>query len=480
MVVGVDRATATSIPKRDIVRLRMEVEPGYFDAHRRDFLTGVAGVLNMPVEDIAILSVRVGCVILVISLPEAKRDGFLRLWESRSPALRELVNDFDVREVRGDDRPHKVELVVSSKFDVDFAWLHLSDLHISDAYANEASRERAELDRFLEDLPRCLSADDVVPDVVLFTGDVSQSGAAGEYGHADDFFSAVKDALPPEAQDAPLFIIPGNHDVAWDLINPDTEITLRRSRTSVEDYDDLLSEPGCAAERAQIQRRQVYFEEFLEHAGKRWGQPDRDSNLHFAHIFDVKNSRLRVGIAGVNSAWLSTRKDLFDGAAGIEAGDFADLDLQRLRLGSYQLRMSKRALKNADVRIALMHHEPLSEWFAEDDRALQREELSWFDFVFRGHQHETRLRTGARVAGQDDFVEVASGALHTQPHWFQGFLAGQIDARRGLMRIIAWTVTGHAKRWSRDPEFGNGGREERALPSRLVERIPRPRTIDLG
>jgi hypothetical protein len=107
------------------------------------------------------------------------------------------------------------------------------------------------------------------------------------------------------------------------------------------------------------------------------------------------------------------------------------------------------------------------EWFAEADRAAQRQELSHYDFILRGHQHETCARVGAKCAGSDDFVELAPGALRTKPHWYQGFMTTELDLRAGLMRLRAWTVSGHGRRWLPDLEFGNAGVEIRPLPDHL-------------
>ena len=178
---------------------------------------------------------------------------------------------------------------------------------------------------------------------------------------------------------------------------------------------------------------------------------------------------IRVGVAGLNSSWLSTRKDLYKNYDKLQVESLADLDLQHLWIGAKQLRAAAISphMENATIRIALMHHEPLSEWYADPDRFTQRQELSRYDFVLRGHQHETQARIGAKVAGRDDFVELAPGALRTKPHWYQGFMTTELDLRAGWMRLRAWSVSGRARRWIPDPEFGNGGVELRLLSDHL-------------
>ena len=154
-------------------------------------------------------------------------------------------------------------------------------------------------------------------------------------------------------------------------------------------------------------------------------------------------------------------------------GHFPHSDTRAISLfvGESRLRPTRTALTESDVKIALVHHAPGSEWYREDDKLLQRQELRSFDFVLRGHQHEPEARQRTRIAGEDDFIELAPGALRTQPHYYQGFMAVELDFRARLMRITAWTVTSRARKWVLDGEFGKDGVETRVIPQRLIDRV---------
>jgi predicted phosphodiesterase len=445
----------------------METDFDAFIAHDgvTSTLAELAEVLGISPGDIALLDIRYGCVILVISLPEDAANRLLTIGSTaQGDSLRELATSLAISKVTAGDEVSGAELLRLTKldFDPDFSWLHLSDLHITSDYKDPTSDTYNDLNRFLEDLPKRLTEAGLTPDVTFFTGDVAQSGSEDEYEVAQQFLADFQQALPSSSRLAPIFIVPGNHDVSWAAIDIRHERKLRRLLKSSKDPARILEEHG-----EYIRTRQRNFCSFMEKLESTLAGPSNES-FSFTRSF-CASSNLRVGVAGFNSSWLSTRKDLYKGSKEIYAESLADLDLQHLRLGTKQLRAAAAApdLRNSDIRIALMHHEPLSEWYAEADRPIQRQELSRYHFILRGHQHETRARVGAKIGGADDFVELAPGALRTRPHWYQGFMTAELDLNRGLMRLRAWSVTGHTHQWLPDAEFGYTGTEFRLLPNGL-------------
>jgi predicted phosphodiesterase len=454
---------------KTVVKVRLDLDYNRFVEENRvtSVLDQLARVLAIPVSDIVLLDLRAGCVILVIALPDDAAERLLAIGDiAADDALGLLARNLKVMRVTEGDLLEAPSFLSSprARFHPDLAWLHLSDLHITADYGDVRSDTNADLSRLLEDLPKRLAESDIVPDAVFFTGDVAQSGEEEEYDAALSFFVDLQQSLPPASRRAPMLIVPGNHDVAWAAIDPTRELALRRELKASEDIVRVVRQHA-----PYIEERQRQYREFIDKSQGTIETPALDG-LAFTYAFPAPARGVQVGVAGLNSAWLSTRKDLF-ARAGAVAEDVGDLDLQHLHLGSEQLRTAAAGIKGLTVKIALMHHEPLSEWYAEADRQVQRQELTRYDFVLRGHQHEPRLRVGAKVAGDDDFLELAAGALRTQPHWYQGFMTAELDLAAGLLRVTAWTVTGHGRRWVRDPEFGNGGCEIRALPNRLRERV---------
>jgi hypothetical protein len=58
------------------------------------------------------------------------------------------------------------------------------------------------------------------------------------------------------------------------------------------------------------------------------------------------------------------------------------------------------------------------------------------------------------VAGHDDFIELAPGALRMQPNWYQRFMTNELDLREGYMRLHCLMVDPRPGRWILDNEFG--------------------------
>ncbi|MDQ1743386.1 MAG: hypothetical protein QOE23_1725 [Pseudonocardiales bacterium] len=428
-------------------------------------LQSIAETLGLPASDLRLVDVRPGCVLMILELPETAARQLLTIGGNNAPeALRKLGESLNIVRVTPGDAVEAVNFIPNRDvlFKADLCWLHISDLHIKADYDDPKSDTNADLQRFLADLPTCLDDASVKPDVVFFTGDVAQSGSAEEYDHALSFFAKLKQALPEDSRNAPLLTVPGNHDVTWTEIDHEQEIRLRRMLRQAKDLGSVLREHG-----EYIIKRQREFRRFLE---KRQGpsQVDSSDGVSYTKSFSAPARGIRVGVAGLNSSWLSTRKDLLQGRG--DASDLVpDLDLQYLRLGSEQLRVANRSLdqQGVNIRIALMHHEPLSQWYSEFDRATQRQELTDYHFILRGHQHETQARIGSKVLGQEDFSELAPGAVHTQPHWYQGFMTTELDLSKHLIKLRAWTVGNQTRRWVPDPEFGTRGVDMRLLTKRL-------------
>ena len=464
-----DRNEVMSAPQPLVVKVRMETDFDEFVKHDgvRSALVEFAAALGIAVKDIALLDIRKGCVIIVLSLPEEAGQRLLNIHDlsSNDDSLRALATTLNISKVIEGDVIENTELLRANRldFNTDVCWLHLSDLHVTSDYEDQVSDTFADLNRFLEDLPKCLENVGLIPDATFFTGDIAQSGSEDDYEAAHLFFANLQEVLPPSSRLAPMYIVPGNHDVTWSAIEINRELELRSQLKSSSDPTSILEEYA-----EHINSRQRNFRYFIERLQDKLAMPPLDG-FSFAHSFAGSSRDVRVSVAGFNSSWLSTRKDLYKATGAPHSEDLADLDLQHLWLGAKQLRSLALSphFKNSNIHIALMHHEPLSEWYAEADRAVQRQELSRYDFVLRGHQHETRARVGAKIAGRDDFVELAPGALRTKPHWYQGFMTTELDLRAGWMRLRTWSVSGLARRWVPDPEFGNGGVERRPLPDHM-------------
>ncbi|WP_454791702.1 metallophosphoesterase family protein [Mycolicibacterium lutetiense] len=463
---------------RVIVKLQFEQDYATFmrEGKVAPTLSAIAKILDVAPAEISLLEVRSGCTIMVLRVTEgqakklqedfkARRDGeaFADIAGISAEQVEVLNSNTSVVRLLGS--PYFNPNIKLTVVKPDLTWLHISDLHIKEDYADPTSDTRADLKQFLDDLPECLGEKKIKPDAVFFTGDVSQSGTSVQYQQAEVFFQQLRSKLPAECRKAPFLVIPGNHDVNWPDIDVVEEMKMRDELAGPE-YDSVI-----AAYLAHIDKRHANYGTFSKKfngTGCQWF----DAHA-FSRCFTVGPSRLKIGVAGLNSAWLSTRQDLLKLAHGIDNKKYPNLDLESLVLGPKQIRRAKKFLEDSkvDLQIALVHHEPRSPWYRDYDRQLQRKELKYFDFVLRGHQHEPQARQGVTVAGRDDYVELAPAALRTRPDYFQGFMAAELDFSARMMRLTAWKPTPTAGRWRPDLDFGNDGEVGHHLPEPLLERL---------
>lgn len=256
-----------------------------------------------------------------------------------------------------------------------FTWLHLSDFHIKDAadFAKDTLFSQL-LDEIQE---QC--APPLVPDVILFSGDIAFSGQSRQYDVAAERFDALLKACGLDGQRDRLFIVPGNHDVDRSRIPTDCK-TIRRDvlgnlEERYEEIDDYLQDEIF---RKRLLQRFGGYEQF---ANRYWIGDDRYDGRKTAYSYCVPIELDGVGqvaIVGLNSAWISQE----------------DNEQGRLFLGRHQVNNAiqelERIAPKARLRIALMHH-PLY-WLAEEDMTgvepLLAEQCST---LLHGHLHCPRM-----------------------------------------------------------------------------------------
>jgi len=263
-------------------------------------------------------------------------------------------------------------------------WLHLSDLHFrikSELDSNivlEALRE--DVDRLTHPRENNLS-----PDFIVVTGDIAFSGDRAEYEKAGKFFDDLLNTVGlPKSR---LFVIPGNHDVDRSVISglsAEAGSTLNSREKANEFLDDQHS-------RHLVFRRLHNYAYFInEYFGPE--MTFDDDNYFYVKQLTVGGKKL--AILGLNSAWLC-RSDQ-DQADGI-------------LLGERQVRSALKQAKDADMRIAMLHH-PFN-WLKEFD---QRDSATLLtnqcDFILHGHLHQTGVQQ--LVTPDSGAMIIAAGASY--------------------------------------------------------------------
>jgi len=296
--------------------------------------------------------------------------------------------------------------------------LHLSDFHFS-------TRSQWDADPILRALAGFIADDaakhDLYPDLVVITGDLAQSGKSTEYKLARQWLDELwprltRDPATPLPRDR-LLLVPGNHDVDRDLIEPgarDAHQALLAAKTQEAVTERLQSR---TTRELLFKRHAAYLKCYGDWLGRRQTLPwwQRRIRLH--------NQDLHV--AGLDSAWLADRDDD-----------------SRLLLGTDQINQTVQHQDgegDCDWRIALLHHPWAS--LAEFDRTeAQRTLHRHRDLILRGHLHEPDLFRIVPADPRRSCIEAAAGCCYSgkpYPNAFQWIELAR-DPRRVRFHFRCW------------------------------------------
>jgi Leucine-rich repeat (LRR) protein len=293
-------------------------------------------------------------------------------------------------------------------------WLHLSDLH---AYPAKTGWDANHVIKSLvEDLKELQRDYELRPDLVFFTGDAAfgqVSDRPGEslqdqYKAVQHFLDEVRRAFRPELNSRDLYLVPGNHDVNRQDIDETQTAWLRDSTRTLPDVVSMM-QAGTIQWRRFMERLEDY-KLFLKTNGYEHLLTDDKNRLIYADEREVAG--LRIGIAGLNSAW-----SCYGG----------DEDKARLWCGGkYQVEELRSLLSKADFSIALIHHP--GNWFvAQEDPNVQRLLEASFQFVLHGHEHQEWVRTDSKTG----HTVVWAGPCYEHSEKQNGFNMVRLDRKTG-------------------------------------------------
>lgn len=320
--------------------------------------------------------------------------------------------------------------------------LHVSDTHFS--------RQKLGQDMVLEALSRDVrtlrDTERVDPDIVIFSGDISDRGTADEFARAEKWLG---DALLPAAGLSPeyLVVVPGNHDVDRNEVDP----LIRDLRTKILKVKDGQQDLLRDAYMRPRQRALLFapLERFIEFA--RRVEPRRstsDAPWTRAHI------RVRdhtIAIAGLSTACFS----------------HDDEDPRRLMVGLHQV-LEILPDAQADLTIGVFHH-PLSFLAEFDEREVATLLRSRCALLLQGHRHEQDAVLEHRP--DIDVITLAAGAGFSAIDYPNRYhvIEWDFDTRTVRIRSRHWDRA----RWSTDHNAFGGkaaktGFAELPMPSRSL------------
>lgn len=196
-----------------------------------------------------------------------------------------------------------------------FGWLHISDFH----RGMEGTQDRWSqvYRKFLKDIEsHCASTGPL--DVVVFSGDLSQSGKEEEFSSVLAMLSDLWRFFDGIGQNPSLFVVPGNHD----LIRPSSAspISMAVSHWSEALEQDMFDNAGSYY-TSIVNQCFGNYEDFLEQVS-RAGIPliNEFRGVLSGDCSGVwSRGDLRIGFVGLNSAWSQIKGGNLKGKLHISA-----------------------------------------------------------------------------------------------------------------------------------------------------------------
>jgi predicted MPP superfamily phosphohydrolase len=329
-------------------------------------------------------------------------------------------------------------------------WLHLSDLHCCKSKTGyDADQVLASL---RADLRKLEELHGLRPDLVFFTGDAAYGrlGTAesrdleSQFEEAALFFQEILGVYAKPIPAENLFLVPGNHDIDRREVRDKETSWLEKLAAgySVDPVTAMIRDGS--PEWQDYMRRLGAYRDFLRLAGLPHLLQD-EKRLVFSHLREIQG--IKVGIAGLSSAW-SCR------------GTGGDEKSKLWLAGTWQINHLHATLRDADLRICLVHHP--TNWFVPaEDPALKSDFESCFHFHLHGHEHTPWVTTNGT------YTRIAAGACYDRSDKPNGYNIVRLDLD-----------TGQGEVWLREYKREGRGWRSNEIPSKTddrgVWRLPPP------
>ena len=240
--------------------------------------------------------------------------------------------------------------------------LHISDVHIN---ASSILEIDSLVKKLIIDIEKVKDENNLQINLICFAGDLIEKGEDALKDEMqirlaeEHFIQPLLKALGLTKNE--FILVPGNHEVDKRKIAKRTEAGLA-AISSLQEVNETIDDM-----QNEYKSRLEYFYEYMYENyildAEKW-------NLGYSMIKNING--INIGIVGVDSAWRST------GVGWEERG--------KMLVGEQQVRMLHNNVKDADLKICLMHH-PL-DWLSDLEMTNVERKLNSFDLVLRGHVHD--------------------------------------------------------------------------------------------
>lgn len=306
--------------------------------------------------------------------------------------------------------------------------LHLSDLH---AREKEIAEFRIRRDALLKDLRQLQTK----PDIVLISGDIAFSAEKSQYQIArEEFLCPLMENL--NINRGNLIISPGNHDISRSLIAPLIADGISSRLSDTEAAQSLLGHKDW------ILPQQSEYMTFLQSIQEK-------ETIRFPFFSKIlRKNMISVGVSAFDSAWLCINDDTN----------------KRIFLTRQQVQEQADQIRDADLKIALIHH-PLT-WFHPSEHEIVQQDLrACFDLILTGHMHEAA--SFGTITPSTDCLEITAGSFFAgAPRYTKdGYNLYTINPKEGTLHARFRAFIRSRKSYDHNVEHAEGGEFCFYLPS---------------
>lgn len=297
--------------------------------------------------------------------------------------------------------------------------LHVSDFHFG-KYSD--SEYRPVLEACVEDAKSFCKQKDISPSLLIFTGDLVQSG--DKISSFDEAKNALIDPLLSafNLNNNNLLIVPGNHEIARASIDEYTENGLKGSLKNTETVskfiENFLKEPERhSASMNRLNNYETFFAKTITIPSL--------LNTKFSKACIKEINGVKVGVALLNTAWRS--------CGGLHGEEYGKLIMGEKSIDdAYHTLQSQKP----DIMIAAFHH-PIG-WLQEFERSTISSILNnQFDLSLFGHMHEANPAKEITSAGQ--IVNCQSGCIFESRDHYNSYAIIQIDLESAYVDVYLRT-----------------------------------------
>ena len=302
--------------------------------------------------------------------------------------------------------------------------MHITLIHLSDLHFENNPEKQSRIKLLREDITRKTQFDKNI--VTLFTGDLVQSGEQKQY---NTLFELL--LKPLREANHEIAIVPGNHDVQHDLADPEIaeQLLNDKKRSYLFSESSLVQTPYGDGSNRPLSNYMNFEDLFGPYVERNFfGYTKRVGNL---------------SIVGMNSAWLSCKREEGDSERG------------KLRVEPHILQQYSESLPENTFRVLMLHHH--HGWLEEDTRSdILDLATKNFDLVLFGHEHAADPTSMAKKEGEVTLVQ--SPPLYAD--WSRGtngYSLIRCDIETKAIEITYRSYSENRKKFISGEDFVEGG-----------------------